>query len=717
MDVTPKDELCSTCRQIDFQTLYGGKRVDDQTRVDLSVLLGTGTEILVEVKARGCIFCLWILKNLEYQLTSRHDIVRNLGNKRIKLCCDGSTVYDGRESRPETVSGYLIPIVRLRVEPYRLHEDIIAELRLVKKPPPDVSVPVAIPGRILNRKTATIQQVGLWLNDCISTHEHRHDYGHPEDEGGLQSIPQFTLIRVHDRQLVMIENLQGIDPAYIALSYVWGRDPPTVNTGADGALPDQLPTTIEDALTLVSALESVPFLWVDSICIPLNEPEVRLAQIQKMDFIYDRAIATIITTGDSVSAGLTGISVNNNPSVSLQIGPYLLSYQSAPWKTQMSTHNNAASFFGHWGKRGWTFQEALITRRRIIMNTANDQIMFECSHGARQTHPTDAFEQVKSRFFTELDTVRREDQNRWNIHWYQHLLNLYLQRTLTYERDIISAFTGVARTIARSVDGKPGEGRTCWIIPRRDFLASLMWAPTKASKAVMYRDEAYGGTKLPDDGRRIPSWHWASVIMHEGIAFVQGSEPLQMYETCKQAWPSRWTDEEWMEVERTGVLHWHGSIVDFDARNGSAPKQSEPQATVAEPVDLTKDLENISLTEHTTEADSSTSAASLIDNRQCALEPWKVRRGMFLSCDAWAYAHTLTEVSEPLAIYPFATRLGNPKPMAPNRQFVLMVEQDRGRAMEEREEVKRVFRRVGWVVVDLDAWRAEKPVEEDLILV
>jgi hypothetical protein len=50
------------------------------------------------------------------------------------------------------------------------------------------------------------------------------------------------------------------------------------------------------------------FLWVDSLCIVQDDPEIRDEQIQIMDLIYGNALFTIMAaTGDNADAGLPGV--------------------------------------------------------------------------------------------------------------------------------------------------------------------------------------------------------------------------------------------------------------------------------------------------------------------------------------------------------------------------------------------------------------------------
>lgn len=715
LQARPKNQLCSVCRSIDFETLYSGKRVVDADRACRSVILGTHQDL----STRGllCVFCRWIAQNIEHHQDRGHGL-RYLGARKIKLCCDGSTVYNGYERGPHSVSGHLIPIVRLRAEPFDYDRDMLADLRLVKQPQSNASIPKPLTGELVDSQTTTIEQFKLWLQDCLKDHEHGDNENlpehHPKDRQveTLENIPGFAVIDVVQRRLVGASTLEQANIPYIALSYVWGYKSAAITLGPDNALPEDLPRTIEDTLTLVSGLGCVPYLWIDSICIPQDDLEVRIAQIQKMDVIYDRALATIITTGASMRYGLTGISVNPNPAQSLQLGPWLLMYQPSPWKHLMCGTNDAASHFLPWGSRAWTFQEALISRRKLILNNADDRLLFECSASGRQTHPTDAFEKVRARFFDDIETVRRPEMDGWNLHWYQHLLNLYLRRTLSYDRDIISAFTGVAKVISRAIGKREDEGKTCWTVPRREFLGGLMWAPPKNCQELKYRHE------MLDDGRKIPSWHWASVVMGEGVAFVEGSEPGQMYEGLRDAWTIEWTNEEWEEAERTGRVAFQGEVVDFDKNAEdflpTVGRQEEgEQGTHGDDGDcavhLSRALESLRL-------DSNRDVETLVDKRQCAMNAWQERRGCFISCGAWAWAGTLDEVNEPNAIYPYAHRLGNPKPMQLNRRFVLMVDWVGCRHVPQMAQYEkktlRVCKRLGWAVVDLEAWQANGPFFE-----
>lgn len=82
---------------------------------------------------------------------------------------------------------------------------------------------------------------------------------------------------------------------YLALSYVWGNMVTfqTLKTDfceleEDGSIlrvRDRLPQVINDAITLISALED-RFLWVDALCIVQDDERDKQARIPHMGMIY-----------------------------------------------------------------------------------------------------------------------------------------------------------------------------------------------------------------------------------------------------------------------------------------------------------------------------------------------------------------------------------------------------------------------------------------------
>ncbi|PMD50907.1 uncharacterized protein K444DRAFT_495410, partial [Hyaloscypha bicolor E] len=132
------------------------------------------------------------------------------------------------------------------------------------------------------------------------------------------------------------------------------------------SIPAHAPQTIEDAMSAVRNLGQ-RYLWVDRFCI--WQSENKHLQIQNMDQIYRNALTTIVAAdADGAESGLRGV--------------------SCPRRAQFSLHTNAGilvSTFPHvshpllsstWVTRGWTYQEALLSRSCLFFT--ENQVYFAC---------------------------------------------------------------------------------------------------------------------------------------------------------------------------------------------------------------------------------------------------------------------------------------------------------------------------------------------------
>ncbi|KAI3317166.1 heterokaryon incompatibility protein-domain-containing protein [Xylariaceae sp. AK1471] len=192
---------------------------------------------------------------------------------------------------------------------------------------------------------------------------------------------------------------------YLALSYVWGCPSITESDYRPGAerssLPKLLPKVIEDAIIVTKKL-GFQYLWIDRYCIDQQDAKDKAAQIKQMDLIYSLASCTIIAAvGDDPTAGLPGVSTTDRKPRSSAItrdGGYYISVPPDP----VSKINDST-----WNSRGWTFQEAILSRRRLVF--CDDQVYFSCGGMACR----DAMD-------IPLTTLHRKDMQRfrtWNDDW------------------------------------------------------------------------------------------------------------------------------------------------------------------------------------------------------------------------------------------------------------------------------------------------------------
>lgn len=207
-----------------------------------------------------------------------------------------------------------------------------------------------------------------WVDGCLQ--------GHNSDCTNADEIelPGFELIDCKTRKLV--PGTKGAE--FAALSYVWGS-PQTLEVPPDlldlsdrTTLPNPFPEkVIEDALACANKLK-IPYLWVDRYCIDQKDTsDTKQHLIQSMGKIYSAAKVTIINVaGDNASTGLPGVSTTlraQYPSSAVIYGGNFVPV----------TNPKNSIMRSKWATRGWTLQESLLARRRLVFT--DTQVYFQCT--------------------------------------------------------------------------------------------------------------------------------------------------------------------------------------------------------------------------------------------------------------------------------------------------------------------------------------------------
>jgi hypothetical protein len=243
----------------------------------------------------------------------------------------------------------------------------------------------SLPGfraRLVDPKT-NFDILSRWMDICRTVHIFRYrdlvrSYSAPAEEGDYEVINDsgpawegcFWVIDYHTRRVVTASP----QCEYIALSYVWG--PPnldesasTIHTSGE-ALPNTLPSTIEDAIAVVGQL-GFRYLWVDRYCINQNDPVDKHNQIKNMDQVYKYAQATILAGADSdPTYRLPRVSRKLRlPQPRARVLDHLL-VSTLPDPQELVRSSM-------WKTRAWTYQEAVFSRRRIYFFT-DQQVYIEC---------------------------------------------------------------------------------------------------------------------------------------------------------------------------------------------------------------------------------------------------------------------------------------------------------------------------------------------------
>lgn len=221
--------------------------------------------------------------------------------------------------------------------------------------------PKIFAGRVYGEGQIDVGLLKTWVQCCDDWHigecktSFRARLAHPAGE--------FTMYAIDVRGM-QLKTLSERD-RYCALSYVWGRKPfyrllaenlcnlLSAPGSINAEIIDQLPQAIVGAIKLTRDL-GIPYLWVDSICIPQDDDSYKASAICRMHLVYSKAELTIVAaSGPDSFYGLPGYGgvprdvpqavqrVKKKDGKDLVLG-VRHRYQ---WSLAMSPH----------GERGWTY--------------------------------------------------------------------------------------------------------------------------------------------------------------------------------------------------------------------------------------------------------------------------------------------------------------------------------------------------------------------------
>ncbi|KAK6376572.1 hypothetical protein LTS17_007167 [Exophiala oligosperma] len=354
--------------------------------------------------------------------------------------------------------------------------------------------PVLIDPDIINYRT-----IQTWLSLCDSNHQ-----GTTCDLQSTETVPHLRLIDC----VSLPPKLTNANPRqkYAALSYVWGRGGVKEQLEGDDLVWRLLPQTIRDAVTVTRKL-GLRYLWVDRYCIP---PGLMKEQISKMDIIYSGADLVIVAAaGDDIEYGLPGVgSRKRTQQPFATVGKDVFASTLTDFDSMLYT--------SPWWKRAWCFQEALLSRRRLIFT--DEKVYFLCRSMLCIETLSVPFEDPSQRPRTSMDSSfgffdwlvsRNSSSSRGSARQVRDILSAYASKDMSFESDGLNAIAGVLRAFARlDVDPKFRSYAGLAITgppTTKSFLSALLW-----------------NYWIPEGRRpgRFPSWSWVGwtgSFRYEGI--------------------------------------------------------------------------------------------------------------------------------------------------------------------------------------------------------
>ena len=459
---------------------------------------------------------------------SLHKSNRNLSSRCILLVdCRGYTGL--QNSQMEVLSKF------------RLH---VADTR-GSLPPHYMDRPRIHYSRRVDPRWIDISVTKQWLWECETKH------GSECSQHGWEiarESPQFLrVIDVHRKCIIVFD-----DPAprrYVALSYMWGgfkglllRSSNIATLTQDGGLRrfmKDIPKTVLDAMEVVKAMGE-RYLWVDALVSPLcssrpnrnvidsqtkcklQETETDTAETKErakletiqMDRVYGGALVTLVAaSGIHANTGIQGVK-RDDESTERSIRQESAEIQGTQLLAALSGGQDLENT--PWNRRGWTFQERLLSRRIIAF--ADNEVVWYChamtcredsanGDAGDGIRPLQALTLKQSWFdgggagknTIWVDGSLEKDRfgmthlvRSGRFSEYIKAVQQYTHRQLTHRSDILNAFAGLSSIFERSFQAKSLFGLLESVLD-----IALLWRPEGQLQRRVCMNEDF------------PSWSWA----------------------------------------------------------------------------------------------------------------------------------------------------------------------------------------------------------------
>ncbi|KAL1392042.1 heterokaryon incompatibility protein-domain-containing protein [Phyllosticta capitalensis] len=297
---------------------------------------------------------------------------------------------------------------------------------------------------------------------------------------------------------------------YATLSYCWGDSMSLKTTDENKDAHEQtgipvqhMPQAFQDAIHVVRRL-GIRYLWIDALCIIQGNTADWEAESVQMCDIFANAHVTLGAAATS-SCSESFLQRNDNAQLTLSFHSSLNPNISGEFAILLERDLGAYIRLpdSRWNKRGWVFQEQIISARQLIFYKS--MLSFRYNKGVELQSGC----QTDSALNLDKTTID-ERGAKWS-----HIVRSYSSKELTYPQDRLSAISGVAKFIGNSLTeaGKPKTYLAgLWLdesyddIAQQHFAEDLCWIHRNSNLSFNELLEVLQS----EDKFSAPSWSWAS---------------------------------------------------------------------------------------------------------------------------------------------------------------------------------------------------------------
>ncbi|KAK5322659.1 hypothetical protein LTS13_008303 [Exophiala xenobiotica] len=360
---------------------------------------------------------------------------------------------------------------------------------------------------------STIQS---WMNTC----QEKHEMCRMNQSQGHMPTRLIHVGSAGEKLRLCLTSEVGGITGYAALSHSWGEKesrktdvPKTTKSNLKSRMKNikwkDLTNTFQDAVEITRRL-GLEYLWVDSLCINQDDYNDWALEASRVGRIYENARIVIAATRSRTGDG--GCFSTRSPSYEISeaapTGRFYVRKEIShlDMDDQPLENYKTMPLFA----RAWVFQERLLATR--VIHYTEHEIMWECKqdlHCECQGIKNERQWQGMRPSTVKLEHWRllasESDMMQRCMHW-STIVNTYLARSLTYDRDRLPALSGIARQMHL-----PKEmGRYLAGMWEGSLPLALCWVVN-----ANYKVRNWGQRRRPPKWRA-PSWCWASVVVENG---------------------------------------------------------------------------------------------------------------------------------------------------------------------------------------------------------
>ncbi|KAF8462859.1 heterokaryon incompatibility protein-domain-containing protein [Kalaharituber pfeilii] len=542
--------LCSVCSTLDLRTIFRDGLPDTP---ETKKSLGPLTRILASAPSCGLCSLITTLFNRSWLLDSECKDIDLSRVTDVFLTCQSAGIFDRNSTTPETKIAYRL-FVSTNDKPIEIYNaqlensaPLLMQLQLMEGDAARVGRARELHGRRVG-ETVDRGLIKQWMSLCHKYHGKKCEdawWRWSESPGKRKLPPSVRMLDVVDMCLVPASD----DCRFVALSYLWGADLDFSYSTKKATYEERckkggmekvnLPPTILDTIGLVKEIGE-RYLWVDALCIIQDSPEDKMEQIGEMHNIYGWSMLTICTAaGTSASAPVPGVRTGVRKELQ-KIEVLQGLHIAVPMGSLL--HNVVHS---RWETRGWTYQERVLSRRRLFMTP--EQVYFECNEAIWYedciTEPSPSA--VPIAYPNQRSTLQGRPQFPPNyvpgkdddyVDRFITSVESYTKRVLSYESDIVNAFSAVFSMLTEGFHGvHPETPPFQCSLPTAEIEHAMLWHPLGST--LLTRRTGVNGVVTP-------SWSWVGwrgpVKYGDIEGYITGNPKCQ-----------QWLVDEWVLVDET----------------------------------------------------------------------------------------------------------------------------------------------------------------------